>query len=276
MVGVVGSPQGEIGTKKQAVSGQDSSAEDVQTGAGPEPQNKQNKQNKKVSHRLVFMKLPDKVRGVLRIGVSSILIIISLFLILYPILPHVEYVLDQLWGGIEYERVGDGDFDITQPNGSQSGTDSSGTEGNMLIIPAVGIDVRIVEGSTDKALDYGAWHRPGTGDPVSGSNMVITGHRFKYLPPSNLTFYHLDKVKVGDEVIVWWEDKEYEYTVEKKFEVTPDKIEVEAGTAEPQLTLYTCTPLWTARRRLIIVAKPVDLEDTGDTDVEFEKLDEEV
>jgi sortase A len=33
--------------------------------------------------------------------------------------------------------------------------------------------------------------------------------------------------------------------------------EVEAPTDTDQLTLYTCTPLWSAKERLVIVAKPI-------------------
>ena len=62
----------------------------------------------------------------------------------------------------------------------------------------VGVNVSIVEGGDDSSLNKGAWHRPGTGNPENGGNMVITGHRFQYLPPNNITFYHLDKMRYVD------------------------------------------------------------------------------
>jgi LPXTG-site transpeptidase (sortase) family protein len=45
--------------------------------------------------------------------------------------------------------------------------------------------------------------------------------------------------------------------VESKI-VDPSAVEIEAPTTQKQLTLYTCTPIWTAKERLVIIAKPTD------------------
>lgn len=183
---------------------------------------------------------------------------VCLYLVLMPFLPLIPYYFREFMGMNEYRPVEvSTDGSKTNREGIEKGSENI-PKGNTLRIPAVGIDVNIVEGNSDKALDKGAWHRPGTGDPLSGGNMVVTGHRFKYLPPSNLTFYNLDKIVVGDRVIVYWNGTRYDYEVSKIHVVTPDQIEVEAPTVKPQLTLYTCTPLWTAKLRLVIVALPVD------------------
>ena len=41
------------------------------------------------------------------------------------------------------------------------------------------------------------------------------------------------------------------------FVVDPTQIEIEAPTDDPILTLYTCTPVWTAAQRLIVRSKLV-------------------
>ncbi|MCA9387093.1 sortase, partial [Candidatus Dojkabacteria bacterium] len=90
---------------------------------------------------------------------------------------------------------------------------------NRLVIPQIGVDGEINEGDRE-ALDLGLWHRPGTSNPVIGGNTVIVAHRFLY-SSGPITFYHLDKMKIGDEFSIYWEGEEYVYKVFDIFEVNP-------------------------------------------------------
>lgn len=87
---------------------------------------------------------------------------------------------------------------------------------------------------------------------------MLVGHRFTY--DGNGVFYHLDKLKVGDQLAVFWEGKKYQYTVTETKVVPATATEVEDQTQDPQLTLYTCTPLWSAKDRLVVIAKPLTEE----------------
>lgn len=179
--------------------------------------------------------------------------VIAKFLILYPFLPQAEFYIKQL-------SMDEDDFGRLlhwEERSRRSDGDEMPDE-NMLRIDSIGILVEIVDGADESALDRGAWRRPDTSTPDMGGNTVITGHRFKYLPPRNLTFYHLDKLEEGDEVIVYWKGIEYDYKVGEIFEVHPDRVDIEENTGDSRLTLYTCTPLWTAAKRLVVVA---ELED---------------
>ena len=40
--------------------------------------------------------------------------------------------------------------------------------------------------------------------------------------------------------------------------VTPNQTAIQAPTNDNRLTLYTCTPLWTARNRLVVIAERLD------------------
>ncbi len=122
---------------------------------------------------------------------------------------------------------------------------------NMIVIPGIGVDAQIVEGTTDAALDKGIWHRPGTATPDQIGNTVLAGHRYKFLKGPK-TFYFLDRVAVGDEILVYWNGVEYHYTVDSTSVVSPDDQFVEAPTTNSQLTVYTCTPLWTETSRLVV------------------------
>lgn len=125
---------------------------------------------------------------------------------------------------------------------------------NKLVVPSIGVDGVIYEGATVSTLNNGIWRRPNTSTPDKGGNTVLSAHRFLY-ETGPITFYHLDKVKMGDKIYVLWNNKRYEYQVFNISEVLPTQIEVEANTKDPIITLYTCTPLWTAEKRLVVKAK---------------------
>lgn len=124
---------------------------------------------------------------------------------------------------------------------------------NRLVIPKIALDEHIYTGDSAYLVNKGVWARPNTSTPPKGGNTVLVGHRFTYDGPA--TFYSLDKVAKGDNIVVYWEGKEYDYQVETISVVPPTAIEVEAPTKDAQLTLYTCTPLWSAKNRLVIVSK---------------------
>jgi sortase A len=204
-------------------------------------------------------------------GVLVLTVLVSVYLIVAPIAPAVEFYLrDNL--GWEYEQR-EVSSENSEENVSKTGNDNDfelGLEGkneksdyykdNVIQIPKIGVDMDIVEGSDDSALDQGAWIRPNASEPNLGSNTVITAHRFSYLDGGN-SFYNLDKVKKGDEVLLFWKGDKYRYVVEDSFIVEPSEIEVEDPTDSPILTLYTCTPLWTASKRLVVTAVPDDKTD---------------
>lgn len=129
---------------------------------------------------------------------------------------------------------------------------------NRLVIPKIGVDVAIVEGINEEAaLLKGTWRNPITSDPAKGGNTVISGHRFRYRPPNNTTFYLLDKLSVGDPFIIYWQGVEYDYIVAEKKIVAPTALEILNNTAEPQVTLFTCTPLFTTKQRLVVIGEPM-------------------
>lgn len=126
---------------------------------------------------------------------------------------------------------------------------------NRIAIPSIGLNESINEGSSLTAADTGPWRLPQTSTPPEGSNTVIAGHRFSYSQDIAKPFYSLDKVKIGDQIIVYWQKQIYKYKVTEKLVVTPSQTSVQNATADSRLTLYTCTPLWTAQNRLVIVAE---------------------
>jgi len=127
---------------------------------------------------------------------------------------------------------------------------------NRLVIATIGVDAHI---STNKnprtGLNEGVWMDPSGSTPNKGGNTVIAGHRWKYLPPNNTTFYLLDKVKVGDEMSTTWNNKKYVYKVKEVKIVDPDDAGILSPTHNPTLTLYTCTPLFSMKHRLVVISE---------------------
>ncbi|HKU19142.1 MAG TPA: class E sortase [Candidatus Saccharimonadales bacterium] len=125
---------------------------------------------------------------------------------------------------------------------------------NRLVIPAMLLDTPINEGRDLSALRTGPWRRPNGSTPAAGGNTVIAGHRFTYTNPRG-TFYFLNKLQPGDRIGIFWRGKRYLYRVTASETVPPTAGNIEAPTKDAQLTLYTCTPLWLPKNRLVVIAK---------------------
>ena len=208
------------------------------------------------------------------IGIGAALVLMAVIGALFPFVPIVFSDANFL-----SERVG-GVPDIDQTESvplPQNYPDASATESsaasesskilptpttrpqpeNMLSIERIGVSVPIVEGKDAGALLYGAWRYPGTSRPNQGSNTVIFGHRFRYLPPNNTTFYKLDRLAVGDTFRITWRGKIYRYTVTEIKIIQPTDFSVVQKTEKPTVTLITCSPLFSTKERLVVVGELV-------------------
>jgi len=136
------------------------------------------------------------------------------------------------------------------------------TKDNRIIIPA--INVNIPYGTDGQAaLDRGAWWRhPERGNPQKGGNFIIAAHRFSIQPTPQSTvekspFYHLDKLKKDDPILIDYNGKRYGYKVNDTSTVAPTQIEIEAESDKPKLTLYSCTLEGSQDGRIVITALPM-------------------
>lgn len=187
--------------------------------------------------------------------ISIFLVFIALYIIYFGLEPEINLAIVKAYDKTEgYVYKGN----TASQNGlvDQESLKPAPDE-NRLIIPKIRVNGYINEGESSDTLDRGLWRRPETSKPDLGSNTVITAHRFLYKRGPN-TFYHLNKLSKGDDIIIFWEGKEYLYKIDVIDEIEPDYVEVEKSTKEDILTLYTCTPLYTSDKRLVVVAKLVE------------------
>ena len=127
---------------------------------------------------------------------------------------------------------------------------------NRLIITKIGVNAPIVEGKNEQVgLNKGSWRVPESSTPDKGGNTVITGHRFKYLPPNNLTFYLLNKLETGDIISVIWQEKDYYYRVKEVKVVPATELSILNPTEEAIVTLFTCDPVYSTKNRLVVIGE---------------------
>ena len=148
-----------------------------------------------------------------------------------------------------------------------SRTITAGEPLTRIVMPALGVDTVVVEGTSPAALRAGAGHYPATPLPGEVGNVAIAGHRTTYGKPFN----RLDELHVGDTVQLVTPLEVHTYRVAPAPEgsgnvcptgacwiVAPTQWEVVGPTAGPALTLTTCHPKGSARQRLIIRAELID------------------
>lgn len=178
--------------------------------------------------------------GVLMTGICGLVFVVAAVVFIYPLVPGLQYALSH-----------HPDSQVTQLAQARSVKLS---QTNRVIIPKIGVDTAIVEGPDLDVLNDtdGVWHQ--TGD-IRG-NLVLAGHRFKYLPPNNATLYNLDKLQVGDAIIVDWSGSRYVYTVTKSLTVPAAQVSILNDTGQPQLTMYSCSDK-RETGRVVVVATPL-------------------
>ncbi|MFO0882471.1 MAG: sortase [Candidatus Saccharimonadales bacterium] len=127
-------------------------------------------------------------------------IILAVFILLAPLIPQLDYFFN---GPASVPRpnfvssnTAAQSSSTTVTTGAIASTDTI-TSAQQLYIPAIGALAPVIEGTAEKTVDKGLWHRPATPAPDIGGNTVIVGHRFSYNPNVVQPFYHLDKIKIG-------------------------------------------------------------------------------
>jgi sortase A len=127
-------------------------------------------------------------------------------------------------------------------------------------IPAIGVDVVVVEGTSASALRAGAGHYPQTPLPCETGNVAIAGHRTTFGKP----FANVDQLKPGQTIELDTPIGGCVYRIAEKAVTVPDagmpfvvdKADLRVIDATPgkTLTLTSCHPKGSASHRIIIQA----------------------
>lgn len=125
------------------------------------------------------------------------------------------------------------------------------TSPTSISIPKLDLNISVAPGiiENDKWTLYDdkiSWLS--TSDVPGKGNVILYGHNRKKL------FGSLDKLSVGDEIVVEHEGDLYKYEVNLIKKVDPTDVEAIVS-AQDQLTLYTCDGAFD-QKRLVVIAKP--------------------
>lgn len=125
----------------------------------------------------------------------------------------------------------------------------------ILRIPSIDSENPVREGTESNVLSDSLGHEPRTALAGEEGNCVIAGHRNynfgKY-------FNRLDEVEINDLIYLDTATATYTYAVTDIKVVEPTDVEIlESVEGKEILTLYTCTPIYIASHRLVIIAERI-------------------
>ena len=177
------------------------------------------------------------------------------------------FVVYQLWGtgireaqaqdrlGSDFEvQLDEGDVPTTTPDPETVPSIPPAAEGEataIIEIPRIGLEKVVVEGVAIPDLKKGPGHYPETPLPGQEGNAAIAGHRTTYGAPFN----RINELEKGDEILVQTLQGKFRYLVEEQQIVSPSQVEVLEDKGDNRLTLTACHPKYSARQRIVVVAK---------------------
>lgn len=195
------------------------------------------------------------ITGNIYIIVGAILTFVSLSLLAYPQLPYIfnklnisspEVEAETLQTPVTEKKDDDTEQPPTPPEITLPEKDTSLTGTNTLIIPKIGVKAKIITGKDPlKALDKGPWIVYNYADPEQSyleettKSIIIASHRFGYSSWSTeyrnkISFFKLPETRIGDTVVIIWNQREYVYKI---FKLDENKY---IKDIDADLILYTC------------------------------------
>lgn len=117
-----------------------------------------------------------------------------------------------------------------------------------------------IDGITPEQLDQGVVHHITTAFPNQESgNVVLSGHRwFPGDLPARTVFIDLDKLKIDDQIKLYYDGEEFIYKITETKIVEDTEVSILKQTEKQTITIYTCTPKYTSLRRLVYIGELVE------------------
>ena len=118
-------------------------------------------------------------------------------------------------------------------------------------IPTINIDAPIVQGDGWEQLKKGVGQNVGSANPGQSGNVILSAHNDVY----GELFRFLDKLQPGDQVVLYTQQRQYVYVVDRTALVEPTAVEVMASTGSPTVTLISCYPYLVDKQRIVVFAR---------------------
>ena len=118
-------------------------------------------------------------------------------------------------------------------------------------IPSISIDAPVVQGDGWEQLKKGVGQNVGSANPGQTGNIILSAHNDVY----GELFRYLDKLAPGDQVVLYTQQRQYVYVVDRTAVVEPTAVEVMASTGSPTVTLISCYPYLVDKQRIVVFAR---------------------
>lgn len=118
-------------------------------------------------------------------------------------------------------------------------------------IPSIGVDAPIVQGDGWEQLKKGVGQRIGSVNPGEKGNVVLSAHNDIF----GEIFRDLDRLKPGDQITLYTNQRAYTYIVSDTKIVEPTSVEIMEGTTKPTVTLISCYPYLVDDQRIAVTAR---------------------
>lgn len=118
-------------------------------------------------------------------------------------------------------------------------------------IPAINVDAPVVQGDGFEQLKKGVGQYIGSAPPGRDGNTVLSAHNDVY----GEIFRYLDRLVPGDQIIVYTQQRQFVYIVDRTVLVEPTAVEVMAPTSSPTVTLISCYPYLVNNQRIVVFAR---------------------
>ena len=120
-----------------------------------------------------------------------------------------------------------------------------------LQIPSIQVDAPIVLGDGWEQLKKGVGQNVSSVNPGQTGNVILSAHNDVY----GELFRYLDKLTPGDQVILYTQQRQYVYVVDRTAIVEPTAVEVMASSGSPTVTLISCYPYLVNKQRIVVFAR---------------------
>jgi len=118
-------------------------------------------------------------------------------------------------------------------------------------IPVLNIDAPVIQGDGWEQLKKGVAQYIGSSNPGQEGNVVLSAHNDVY----GELFRYLDRLAPGDQVILYTQQRQYVYIIDRTILVEPTAVEVMASTGSPTVTLISCYPYLIDNQRIVVFAR---------------------
>jgi sortase A len=120
-----------------------------------------------------------------------------------------------------------------------------------IVIPSIGLDIAVVQGTNTSDLQQGPGHYPSTPFPGEPGTAAIAGHRTTYLAP----FRNIDSLHGGNVIRLEMPYGTLDYRVQDTKVVDPTDLAILHRTSYQRLVLTACHPLYSASQRIVAFAR---------------------